>query len=403
VYFYKVKKTNMKKIFNFLIICLLTLNVFAQSSTIAPNYIVIPGVATLPGCMNTDKGKTVFNTTDNRMYYCDGFNWQSMAGVSSAGVGWAQNGTAIYNTNAGGVGIGTPFPLTKLTIYTPPSNYGLWHTDANVGLGTYISPSAGLFGTTSNHSLGFFANGFPARMIIAPNGNIGIGTGTPTNRLQIGLSTNPEFLGNDLAISNAQGGGMSFFQSGPAGTGSSIMYSNSNFSLMPAYGGTGRLGIGKLDPNSKLDINGSFGLPFVQVSSDYSPTENDHTIIVNMQEDENRIININLPSPALARGRIYKIKVIGAPLANTDYVRYDRDRAYQNFYNYPGPGSSGFVAIKDANGDLISCLFEFYYVFQRGINAFTTYRSSRTFATFQSIGTRWVMITDNFNEFKDDD
>ncbi len=377
-----------------------SLNSFAQSTTIAPNYVVIPGMATLPGCTNTDKGKTIFNTTDNRMYYCDGFNWQSMAGVPSAGVGWAQNGSAIYNTNAGGVGIGTPFPLTKLTVYTPPSNYGLWHTDANIGLGTYLSPTAGLFGTTSNHSLGLFANGFPAKMIITPGGNIGIGTGSPTNKLQIGVGTNPEFQGNDLAISNASGGGMSFFQSGAATLGNSIWYSNSNFSLMPAFGGTGRVGVGTISPNSTFEITGSQGLPFKQINADYTPTELDYSIIVNMQDDANRIININLPSPALARGRIYNIKVIGCPLANTDYVRYDRDRSYANFFNYPGPGSSGFVAIKDANGDLITCLFEFFYTFHRGFNADTDFRSSRTFATLQSIGTRWVMIADNFNEFK---
>jgi hypothetical protein len=180
----------MKNIILLLVIFSISLKTIAQSSTIASNYIVIPGVATMPACGSTGKGRTVFNTTDNRMYYCDGFNWQSMAGVPSAGVGWAQNGTAIYNTNAGGVGIGTPFPLTKLTVYTPTSNYGLWHTDANVGIGTYVSPSAGLIGTSSNHSLGFFANGFPAKMIIGTNGYVGIGAGTPEEKLTINTPLN---------------------------------------------------------------------------------------------------------------------------------------------------------------------------------------------------------------------
>ncbi len=173
-----------------LILLIISLRVLAQSTTLAPNYIVIPGVAALPSCANPDKGKTVFSTTDNRMYYCDGFNWQSMAGVPSAGVGWAQNGSAIYNTNSGGVGIGTPFPLTKLTVYTPTSNYGLWHTDANVGIGTYVSPAAGLIGTSSNHSLGFFANGFPAKMIIGTNGYVGIGSGTPEEKLTVNTPLN---------------------------------------------------------------------------------------------------------------------------------------------------------------------------------------------------------------------
>jgi hypothetical protein len=390
------------KIFILLILFFFENYSFAQNN-ISSNNLTIPGISSLPICTIADKGKTVFNTTNNRMCYCDGINWVIMGGVPIAGLGWAQSGSVISNSNAGGVGIGTPFPLTKLTVYTPTSNYGLWHTDANVGLGTFISPSAGLFGITSNHALGFFANGLPARLTLAPSGNIGIGTAFPTNKLQIGEATNPGFQGNDLAISNPLGGGMSFSQSGPSVTGSSIMYSNSNFSFMPAYGGTGRVGIGKLEPYSLLDVDGSLSLPFVQVSSNYTPTDQDYSIIVNMQEDENRIITINLPSPISSRNREYNIKVIGCPLSNTDNVRFDRDRAYPNFYNLPAFGSKGYVAIKDNNGDLITCLFENYFIQSNGVLSQITFRSSRTYVTLQAIGTRWVILEDNFNEFTDDD
>jgi hypothetical protein len=52
----------------------------AQSATILPNAVGVPKVAALATCNSTEKGKQVLNTTDNKMYYCNGTNWQEMTG-----------------------------------------------------------------------------------------------------------------------------------------------------------------------------------------------------------------------------------------------------------------------------------------------------------------------------------
>jgi FG-GAP repeat len=88
-----------------------------HAQTIDPNFVQIPKVAALPGCVVADKGKTVYNNTDNKMYYCNGTAWQSMTPAASAGPGWSQTGADIANTNAGNVGIrASAAPLTALDL-----------------------------------------------------------------------------------------------------------------------------------------------------------------------------------------------------------------------------------------------------------------------------------------------
>src|SRR6218665_4152939 len=76
-----IKKTNilMKKL-TFLFCFLAPLWSLAQSATILPDAVSIPKVASLPACNTTEKGKQVLNSTDNKMYYCNGTNWQEMTG-----------------------------------------------------------------------------------------------------------------------------------------------------------------------------------------------------------------------------------------------------------------------------------------------------------------------------------
>jgi hypothetical protein len=85
----------------------------------------------------------------------------------------------------GFVGIGTGTPVRKLTVFEPNSRYGIEHTDGNVRLGTYLNSFAGWLGTISNHKLQFFvADGGPS-MAIDTTGNVGIGTDTPTTKLDV--------------------------------------------------------------------------------------------------------------------------------------------------------------------------------------------------------------------------
>ena len=85
------------------------------------------------------------------------------------------------------------------------------------------------------------------------SGNVGIGNGAPQNKLTIGSTISP-FAGNDFAIGNSIGGGMSLYQSGGSINGASIWYSNANFALMPVGGSTGSVGINNTNPSARLDV-----------------------------------------------------------------------------------------------------------------------------------------------------
>jgi hypothetical protein len=166
----------MKKIIILLVFISISIKTIAQSSTIAPNYIVIPGMATLPACSSTGKGRTVFNTTDNKMYFCDGSAWQSMAGVPSAGVGWSQSGTDISNTNAGNVGIGTNSPSSPLTVKAPFVGYSQENMDASTQFHIKLGGNFAQLRTTTASGISLSAGKLlPDLSIDYPSGNVGIG------------------------------------------------------------------------------------------------------------------------------------------------------------------------------------------------------------------------------------
>ena len=88
------------------------------------------------------------------------------------------------NLFAGDVGIGTANPTAKLEVKTG-DGYGIVHTNGTVRVGTYIGSNGGWVGTQTNHPLYFFANNSNALMTVTANGNVGIGTITPTYKLSV--------------------------------------------------------------------------------------------------------------------------------------------------------------------------------------------------------------------------
>ena len=82
--------------------------------------------------------------------------------------------------------------------------------------------------------------------------NVGIGTSTPANKLQIGTFSSSSITGNDIAIGNGTQA-MSFFQSAA----NSGWYTTNNFALLPGVGGTGNVGVGTGVPGAKLHIAGN--------------------------------------------------------------------------------------------------------------------------------------------------
>ena len=104
-----------------------------------------------------------------------------------------QSNSIVLGSNLGStrVGIGTSTPADRLTVQTATTNYGFTHTDGTVTVGSFVggSTGGGWYGTKSNHPLSFFTNNGAPAMTIATNGYVGIGTTTPSARLDIDNSS----------------------------------------------------------------------------------------------------------------------------------------------------------------------------------------------------------------------
>jgi hypothetical protein len=117
--------------------------------------------------------------------------------VTSATVGtsFIRNGTTpqtgAFNISGNGffggnVGIGTDAPNTRLQVAT--SGYGITQTSGGVTVGSFISTAgggSGWFGTRSNHPLNFFTNDGLPQLTLSTAGNLGIGTTTPSAKLEV--------------------------------------------------------------------------------------------------------------------------------------------------------------------------------------------------------------------------
>lgn len=64
------------KLLIYIIVCFSCFNdLLAQSVIIQPNAFQLPRLAQNPACTVADKGKQVFNTTQNKVFYCNGTVW----------------------------------------------------------------------------------------------------------------------------------------------------------------------------------------------------------------------------------------------------------------------------------------------------------------------------------------
>ena len=141
--------------------------------------------------------------------------------------------TKMTITNAGNVGIGTPTPTHLLTLETA-SSPGLKIKDTTQGatLLAFSQDSNSHIGTYSSHPLVFDTNS-TERMRIDQNGNVGIGTTSPSTKLHV--------VGTLRA-----GGSSDYIELRDNGN---IMLADSNCAIGPVYSGS---------PNNTLNIGFAF-------------------------------------------------------------------------------------------------------------------------------------------------
>lgn len=182
----------------------------------------------------------------------------------------------------GNVGIGTTTPQTKLAVQTGNFSFGFSHTNGTVTLGSYVDPTGGWFGTTTNDSLNFYTSSI-FRMAITGSGSVGIGTSSPSQLLHIN-----NFSGNAAALVQTPTNSFAQYHLKSGATnpwiigtqdnfvGNGLLFRNGVTDLMAIQPG-GNVGIGTTSPQSKLTVQ----------SSAHGITQTDGTVTVGTYIDSN--------------------------------------------------------------------------------------------------------------------
>lgn len=193
----------------FFLSCILSISTFAQNVGIGTT---TPADKLTVETPNNSYGITHRSTTGNIL--------STRIGGTTAGIGtfsatdmriFSGGISRIFISQATGeVSIGTD-DLTngnKLFVRTAPGNYGITHSDGTITLSTFTGGTQpfAYIGTQSNHPLSFFTNNSPSQAILLPNGNFGIGTNSPSVKLEVNGSvratssiraeSNGEFMGS---------------------------------------------------------------------------------------------------------------------------------------------------------------------------------------------------------------
>jgi Chaperone of endosialidase len=197
----------------------------------------------------------------------------------------------------GNLGVGTSSPSSKLTVGgNPPLSGAIAGVGASGGISLALSDnvnsslyvkhvSAGVstFGTDSGGQLAFATNGFSERMRIDASGNVGIGTSSPSGKLDVyvsrtdGTNTNALYVSDSATgIATVGFGSRIIGQSNAGGVKSAVAFENggdgtNNQSQLAFYtqnaanaltrqmtiSSTGNVGIGTSSPTNKLTVVGN--------------------------------------------------------------------------------------------------------------------------------------------------
>jgi len=127
-------------------------------------------------------GLLVFVTDDSNFYFFNGTVWKLFSGGSDSD--WIINGNDLYSSVTGNVGIGTTTPQADLHV----AGSGQFHLEGPAADIYFINTSGSKTGRINydgNGDLMFLPNSTVEVMRMKNNGNIGIGTASPSSKLDI--------------------------------------------------------------------------------------------------------------------------------------------------------------------------------------------------------------------------
>ena len=219
------------------------------------------------------QGLIVYQTNDSittRGFYIYEDSWKALAKAEDIAGGnyWTENGINLYNNNVGNVGIGTDAPSYKLDVNGTIRSNGNTYVAGYLGIGntspiykvTVTDGSFALHNSTDSkywvmnyNSNGNYFNineGGTARLAIANGGNVGIGTTTPSAKLDV--------VGNVEVTGNTAVSGTLTVQAGKG-----VLYNLSSSSPVKYYTREAaftinNLGAHSLSPEASIGFIGGF-------------------------------------------------------------------------------------------------------------------------------------------------
>jgi len=234
-----------------------------------------------------------------------GIDWVDANTVPGAGL-WLENSNDIYNSNSGNVGIGVTSPSTKLEVLASQSNSSIragglemqsyavnnswyaenlyynagWKLRSN-GYATQMYMQGGkiTFNRFASGNAGDFVTPYPT-MILDSNGNVGIGTTSPTGKFNSYISATRQLThngnGGDLSIISDNNSSPVMFIKGTGSADLLNVFDNTTevFTILDG----GNVGIGTATPGTFLQL-GSYPVSGTYVNNaTYPDVPSEHMI-----------------------------------------------------------------------------------------------------------------------------